>query len=315
MLSRLTVAALALTLAAPLGAEQALPVEDSPAERPLNAPDNADIVETNADRYRRLTVKVHIEQAGPFEFMVDTGSQATVVSRQLGEHLQLPSAGTGTVVGMASRREVPLVELDGLTFADRVFDNLTSPLLESDHLGADGILGLDSLQGLRVLIDFRADTIAVADADQLGGDGGYEIVVRARRKLGQLIITDATIDGVKTALIVDTGAQTSVGNFALRDRLRAKRGVEVSATDVNGVSIGGTLAVARKVQIDDLEITSLPIMYADSPAFAALGFTDRPALSLGMQDLRLFERVAIDFDRKRVLFDLPKSAIRRSRAL
>lgn len=59
----------------------------------------------------------------------------------------------------------------------------------------DGILGLDSLQGKRVLMDFEAHTIAVADADALGGDRGFEIVVRARRMLGQLVITQAEIDG------------------------------------------------------------------------------------------------------------------------
>ena len=40
--------------------------------------------------------------------------------------------------------------------------------------------------------------------------------------------------------------------------------------------------------------------------FAALGLDRRPALMLGIRELRLFNRVAIDFSTRKVLFDLPK---------
>ena len=50
----------------------------------------------------------------------------------------------------------------------------------------------------------------------------------------------------------------------------------------------------------------MPIAYADGPAFAALGLHKKPALILGMRDLRLFDRVAIDFESRTVLFDLPR---------
>ena len=36
-----------------------------------------------------------------------------------------------------------------------------------------------------------------------------------------------------------------------------------------------------------------------------IGLADKPALFLGMREMRVFRRVAIDFPRKRVLFDLP----------
>jgi hypothetical protein len=210
---------------------------------------------------------------------------------------------------MASRRQVDLVQLDGLEFAARVFDALHAPLLEADHIGADGILGLDSLQDLRVLIDFRTDQIEVGDAAQLGGNHGYEIVVRARNKLGRLIITDADIDGIRTAVIIDTGSQGSMGNLALRNRLRSRDRGKITATDVNGVGITGTFDFARSIRIDRLQLNAIPIAYADAPAFAALGLAKRPALVLGIEDLRLFDRVAIDFAARKVLFDLPADAM------
>lgn len=308
-------AALALTAAAPPQGDDTgyTLAEATGIDEPLG-----EIIDGAADRYNRMTVPVTIEGRGPFNFMIDTGSQATVVSRSLGDRLQLPSLGTATVVGMAASKRVELVRLDGLELASRMFDNLHVPLLEAQHMGADGILGLDSLQDLRVVIDFRAESIAVDDAKALGGDRGYEIVVRARNKKGRLIITDAEIDGIRTAVIIDTGSQGSIGNLALQRRLRARKMQDVTSTDVTGSEIKGRLDIARSLQLGRrgsraLMLNGLYVSYAASPAFAALGLLEKPALVLGVEDLRSFDRVAIDFAQRTVLFDLPSGSQRGKR--
>jgi hypothetical protein len=54
-----------------------------------------------------------------------------------------------------------------------------------------------------------------------------------------------------------------------------------------------------------VKFVNVMIAYADSPPFEALGLAKRPALLLGMRDLRALDRVAIDFSTRRILFDLP----------
>jgi hypothetical protein len=301
-------AALATSVAAPPSAAPlpAPDIKEAIAQLPdIEIAPAGEIMIGTEDRYQRMTVPVTVEGQGPFRFMIDTGSQATVVTRRLSDQLELQPIGFATVVGMASRVSVQLVELNGLEFAARVFDNISAPMLEARHIGADGILGLDSLQDMRVMIDFRTETIAVDTAKELGGNKGYEIVVKARRKLGRLIITDAVIDGVRTAVIIDTGAQTSIGNMALRRKLRGRDQGPSSATDVNGETLVGSLGVARALQIQKMQLNNVLITFTDSPAFEALGLIKRPALILGMGSLRLFDRVAIDFESRRVLFDMP----------
>ena len=68
--------------------------------------------------------------------------------------------------------------------------------------------------------------------------------------------------------------------------------------------------MAKRLKIGDLELNNLAISYADTPAFAELGYSNRPVLSLGMNHLRLFDRVSIDFDRRRLMFDLPSGSQR-----
>ena len=291
----------------------------APAPAPaLINPAVAEVLALEEERNRRLTVPVHIDGSGPFDFMIDTGSQATAVTREINATLGLRPAGTATLVGMASRRAVELVEVARLDIGSHTITDFAAPVLERAHVGADGIVGLDSLQDFRVMIDFREQTIALEDMrGREPGRRGFEIVVRARQKLGQLLITDAIVEGVHATVIIDTGAQASLANNALRERIRTQRASEVTTTDVNGVDLIGQMSLMRTLTIEGLSLTNVPLTFADTPAFEALGLTGTPALSLGMQHLALFDRVAIDFANRRVMFDVPADiarAMRQSRA-
>lgn len=293
------------------GAQSPAPITDSPVIDPAAA----EVLALDEDRNRRMTVPVRIDGSGPYDFMIDTGSQATAVTREINEGLGLRPAGTATLVGMASRRAVELVEVGRLDIGSHTITDLEAPVLERAHVGADGIVGLDSLQDFRVLIDFREQTIALEDmrGGKDASQRGFEIVVRARQKLGQLLITDAIVEGIRATVIIDTGAQASLANNALRDRIRTKRAQEVTTTDVNGVDLIGQMSLMRTLTIEGLSLTNVPLTFADTPAFEALGLHDTPAISLGMQHLALFDRVAIDFANRRVLFDVPREVARQMR--
>ena len=106
-------------------------------------------------------------------------------------------------------------------------------------------------------------------------------------------------------VVIDTGAEGSIGNRALQKAL-ARRHNTYSATllSVTGQTITADVALARQLTVDRLFINNVVIAYADSPTFAALKLDRRPAVLLGMRELRLFKRVAIDFQGHRVLFDV-----------
>jgi len=285
------------------------------AQAPPPVDPTTEILGIDRERYDRMTVPVTIQGQGPFDFLIDTGAQATVLSRTLANRLQLHDRGSATLVGMASSKRVETTPIDDFTLGARSFYIRQAPLVEREHIGgADGILGLDSLQDQRVLLDFDNREIAVADAAQLGGNRGYEIVVKARERLGQLIITAARLDGIDIDVIVDTGAQGSVGNMALLDRLRRNRELaDTEMTDVNGHTLAGVVRVARRLELGRASVQNFPIMFADSRPFHTLGLAEKPALILGMSELKLFRRVAIDFKTRRVLFDLPPRVALESR--
>lgn len=313
MCARIIVAFALLAAAVPAAADSPAPVPSLPATTTGVVDPQAEVFTLQADRHTRFTLPVLVNGTGPFDFMIDTGSEATAVTPEIRTASGLTPAGTATLVGMASRREVDLVDVGRIEFGNNSYTNFAAPVLLRENVGADGIIGLDALQDFRVLIDFRKQTIAVENAATKAKPGGYEIVVRARSKLGQLLITDAMVDGVRATVIIDTGAQASLANLALRDRIRAKRAHDVVTTDVNGVDMVGQLAFVRSLTIAGLSLQDVPLTFADTPAFAALGLQDQPVLSIGMQHLSLFDRVAIDFANQRILFDVPADVARAMR--
>ena len=52
----------------------------------------------------------------------------------------------------------------------------------------------------------------------------------------------------------------------------------------------------------------MPIAFADALPFKRFGLTDTPALMLGMDTLKLFRRVQIDFANREIRLTLPKNA-------
>lgn len=68
-----------------------------------------DIVTTTQDRFDRMTVPVTVIGQGPFRFLVDTGSQNTVISNDLAARLALVPTARATLVSMGARRPVDTV--------------------------------------------------------------------------------------------------------------------------------------------------------------------------------------------------------------
>ena len=297
-------AALALLIADPLilGAQQMLP----PPLLPPTPVEDVDHIAGHGDSAERMTVPVAVQGSGPYRFLIDTGSQRTVVSTAVADRLALVAGPSIKVVGIAGVDQVATAHVEEIAFGQQSVAGLTVPLLDDRHMGADGIIGTDSLQDQRVVLDFGRETITIGTPRELGSTSGYEIVVRARRRSGRLILTDALIDGVRTDVVVDTGAQGTIGNLALQRALRAKATGKGSLTSATGQVMPADFGVAGQLKLGSLQVGNVLIAFADGPAFTELKLHDRPAIFLGMHEMRAFNRIAIDFSSHKVFFDVSR---------
>ena len=151
-----------LFASAPLALLASLPIAPLPIAGAQNAATQAattDIIKTVGDGHDRLTVPVRIGKDGPYDFLIDTGAERTVLARGLAERLGLVPNGRATLIGVAGSLAVDLVDVAEVRLGSRSFYDLSAPLLEGSHIGADGIIGLDGLRNQRVLIDFKRNLI------------------------------------------------------------------------------------------------------------------------------------------------------------
>ncbi len=260
-----------------------------------------------AARYHqdRMTIPVRIDGSGPYNFLVDTGSEATVISHQLAASLGIMKSGQARLIGTVAAKGVETVRVASLGVGREMIENLPAVLLDANHLGAAGILGIDTLREHRVIFDFVNDSVSIAKS-KLGRDtGSYEIVVTARRKQDRMVISNARIDSIRVNLIIDTGSNYSIGNTALRNRLRQKATLGVAGLmDVTGAELSSQIVKVDSIQFDSLRLAKSFLLINDSPAFAELGLDRKPAVLLGMNHLRAFSRMSVDFTRRQVAFDL-----------
>lgn len=297
-------------LAAPAMAQQGTPT-GSLISRGA-PPTTAETIGYAPDAWQRMTVAVNVAGRGPYRFIVDTGAERTVISSELADALRLASAGDVTLASVSQVSTVPSVVIPALEVGRRTISDIQAPALAEHNIGAQGMLGVDSLHLQRVTFDFvrRELTLSSSHIDDDRFAPG-EIVVRGRTRLGRLLFTNAYLDGQRITVIVDTGSQVTIGNAALRRRLeraRRLRNVRVlSLTGVTGDLVSADYMVAQRLQVGGVHINDFPIAFSEVALFRLLDLENRPAILLGMDALRLFDRVSIDFANRRVRLAPPTS--------
>jgi predicted aspartyl protease len=260
----------------------------------------------------RMTVPVQIAGAGPYRFVIDTGAERTVISRELAGTLNLTPGPPLNVTAMSGRAVVDSVVIPSLSVSSvPEIGQILAPALSGDHLGGQGLLGIDTLRDHKVLIDFEKETMSIAPSEKrqkrerarMG-----EIVVRARSLLGQLIVTDAEYEGRPIRVVIDTGSPISVGNTALQRMVARSTGrlVPLEMTSATGGKVATRYATVDKVRIGSVTFAGMPIAFADVPPFKRFGLDRRPAMLLGMNALKFFRQVAIDFPNREVRFQMPR---------
>ena len=264
----------------------------------------------NARKVRtRMTVEVNVNGRGPYRFLVDSGADSSVVGQRIANELKLPIGTRVTLNAMTGSAIVDRVIVDELTVGPTTLRDLEVPALAERDLGGDGMIGIDALVHQRLMMDFEKRIIKVEDAKQPAQLLDGEIVVKAYRRRGQLILTQVTAAGHQIEAVVDTGSEITIGNLALRDKLiRGNRDkfVTVAATGVTGVTMELQLARIGELKLGPVTLKNVPIAFADVPPFEVFGLSGQPSLLLGTDLLETFRRVSLDFRARKVRFQLKR---------
>lgn len=268
------------------------------------------------DANRHLTIAVTINGRGPYRFVVDTGADRSVLSDTVAADLGLAKQTKVLVEGVVRTVPAETVHIGEISFGSVRRTDMTLPVLPRAWLGADGFLGLDMIDRYRVTFDFRRGLLSVEEPLspwllQPVTNSEDRVIVDGRH--GHLRAVNCRIDGISVTVFIDTGAEVSVANCALLAALSRNdpqyyiRSAPIEIAGVTGGTISGAVMSFKHMKIKDLHFTNGTLAVVDMQIFKLWGLADRPAILIGMNFLRQFDRVTIDYRRHTFDFEVSQT--------
>jgi aspartyl protease len=189
-----------------------------------HCPGNVASVSIRFGARHQMIVPVSINHAGPFSFLLDTGTQMTMIDPTLAAALDLKTTGKGEVssVGaradIASLAQVDLVQAGARSVANQKMLVYDLRNLQAPGIDIQGVLGEDFLEHFDMLIDNAHGELCLDDSAAMRGEikGSHiPLMTTAQAADGSplpksLIVAARLFDGMRPVrLKLDSGASVS----------------------------------------------------------------------------------------------------------
>jgi len=265
----------------------------------VTAPEPRYVAPTTRDRIGRIWAPVLINGEGPYRLVLDTGASRPAVTRAVADELGLPlKIDSVRLRGATGSAVVSAVRVNTLEIGELLIENTTMPIVADAFGGAQGVLGGAGLEDKRIVIEFRRDRIDIARSHRRPAPQGFSVVpFNYRHALGMRV--DAMVGPVKATALIDTGAQVTVGNLALRAALARRQGGQ----DEFGQGIVGvtediqqaTSARIPSIVAGELIVRNAQILFSDLYIFEHWKLQSKPAVLIGMDVLGTLDTLIIDY--------------------
>ena len=299
---------LGLLLATPLAAD----TPETPAAQPLPTPaeqleevivqttEPKYVAPTRRDRIGRIWAPVLIDGKGPYRLVLDTGANHSAITVRAAQSLGgAASVPTTTVTGFTGSAVVPSLHVNRMEVGDLLLGSTDLPVLTDVFGGAQGVLGIEGLENKRIFADFSHDRLEITLSHGQKAPGGFT-TIPLRVVHDGLLVADVLVGHVKALAIIDTGAESSVGNVALRNALTRHVPPHAPQEDIIGVTLdvqSGDNIAAPDIDFGHLQVKGAHITFGDMYLFRHWKLTDEPTLTLGMDLLGSFDVLVIDYKR------------------
>ena len=283
----------------------------SVAEVVVTAPEPRYVAPTLRDRIGRIWAPVFIDGHGPFRFVLDTGATTVALSRDAATllGLRLDRARQVRLRGTTGSSLVPQITVDRIEIGDFLVENQRVILVDDAFGGADGVLATRLLSDRRIFVEFRKDRIEITRSRGQPAPLGFT-TIPVKFASRQVPWVDAWIGPVKVKAVIDTGAQQTIGNLALRVALAAarRRAMELRNEGVIGVTGDvqeGQSAGVPTIRLGNVQVSNARVNFVDLHIFEHWRMLDEPAILIGMDVIGVLDTFILDY-RRRELQLLPR---------
>jgi hypothetical protein len=243
---------------------------------------------------------VLIDGKGPYRLVLDTGANRSAITTRAAQSLgSTPLATTTHVTGFTGTAVVPTLHVNSMEVGELLIGPTDIPVLTDVFGGAQGVLGIEGLANKRIYADFTRDRLEISRSHGERAKRDF-VVVPLKLTENGLLLADVRVGVVRAKAIIDTGAQGTVGNLALRDALMRHPPKNATRAEVIGVTLDvqtGDDLPAPNIDLGALQVKGAHITFGDMYLFQHWKLTDQPMLTLGMDLLGSFDVLVIDYER------------------
>lgn len=291
-------------IAPPTSVAPSAPLEEVKLEEvKVTAPEPRYVAPTLRDRIGRIWAPVTIDGKGPLRLVLDTGASRSALTPAALTKLGIQPDLDRTVLlrGTTGSARVPTVRVGQVEIGDLLAERQTMVVVDDAFGGADGVLATTALRDRRILADFRRDRIEITRSNGERAPPGFT-TLRIKLLDQHVPWVEAMVGGVRVKAVIDTGAQSTIGNLALRDALLAKRR-EVDPREEGVIGVTGDLQEGRSmtapaIQLERIMVRRARINFVDLHIFQRWQLRDEPAMLLGMDVIGVLDTVILDYRRR-----------------
>ncbi|HTB68410.1 MAG TPA: retropepsin-like aspartic protease [Steroidobacteraceae bacterium] len=278
----------------------AAPEEEEIQEVKVTAREARYVAPTLRDRLGRIWAPVYLNGKGPFRLVLDTGASNSAVIAEVVGDLGMKSSGAMRLHGVTGSATVPFITVHTFLVGDMEEQSKLLPIVPDALGGADGVLGMESLEGKRIDIDFLNDKISITHSHGTRAPLGYWTIPLVRSANGLLMAT-AYMGTIRVNAVIDTGGQATVANPALLAALQARHHTgKLVPSSVTGATDDVQAAqdtVVPALTLGPISIQAPYITVSDLQIFERWHMTAQPAMLIGIDTLGLLENLVIDYRR------------------
>jgi predicted aspartyl protease len=267
----------------------------------VTAPEPRYVAPNTRDSIGRIWAPVLINGKGPYRLVLDTGASRSAVIQRVVDDAGLPLREKPVRLrGVTGSAVVAAVRADTLEFGDLVVENAIMPVVADAFGGAEGVLGGEGMADKRIEIQFLRDRISISRSRRAPVPAGFS-VVPFEHSPNRGMRVQVMVGPVAATALIDTGAQVTVGNLALRAAL-ARRRNEKDVFDEAIIGVTEDIQTATRVRIPgivagELIVRNAEIMFSDLHILEHWRLNSKPALIIGMDVLGSLDTLVIDYRR------------------
>jgi hypothetical protein len=256
------------------------------------------VAPTSRDRIGRIWAPVKIDGKGPFRLVLDTGASHSAVIQRTADLLADPKTDEMILVtGVTGSATVPTFRVQSMEVGELLLGPTFLPIVPDVFGGAQGVLGREGLIDMRIYADFGRDQLTITHSRNQRAGWDFSVIPLKVVHDG-LLVADAMVGRVRTHAIIDTGAQRTLGNEALRAALMRHPHSPSTREDIVGVTLdvqSGDNQPTPPIFMGRVSLEGVRVTFGDMYLFEHWDMVREPTMLIGMDVLGSFDAIVIDY--------------------